>query len=106
MKRKTAMMVATVAAIGTLAVAEAGAAGGRGGGRMNRGAQGGGTCTQSQTQTQSTAASQTRPAGSQRRDGTFLTTGVTANGSTVRPGYGQGVQDGTGPVAPTTTTPQ
>ena len=36
----------------------------------------------------------TRPAGSQRRDGTFLTTGVTANGSTTRPNNGQGLQDG------------
>ena len=102
MKRKTGMMVAVVAAIGALVAAEAGAAGGRGAGRMNRGGQGSGTCTQ----TQSSATTQARPAGSQRRDGTFLTTGVTANGSTVRPGYGKGLQDGTGPIAPTTTTPQ
>ena len=38
-----------------------------------------------------------RPADSQRRDGTFLTTGTTANGSTVRPGNGKGLMDGTGP---------
>ena len=38
-----------------------------------------------------------RPADSQRRDGTFLNTGVTANGSTVRPGNGKGLMDGTGP---------
>ena len=38
-----------------------------------------------------------RPDGSQRRDGTFLTTGTTANGSTVRPGNGKGLMDGTGP---------
>ncbi len=37
-----------------------------------------------------------RPADSQRRDGTFLTTGTTANGSTVRPGNGKGLMDGTG----------
>lgn len=39
-----------------------------------------------------------KPADSQRRDGTFLTTGVTANGSTVRPTNGKGVMDGTGPL--------
>ncbi|MBL0226666.1 MAG: hypothetical protein IPQ16_14160 [Geobacteraceae bacterium] len=38
--------------------------------------------------------SATRPADSQRRDGTFLTTGTTANGSTTRPETGQGLQDG------------
>ena len=38
--------------------------------------------------------SATRPEGSQRRDGTFLTTGTTANGSTTRPGKGNGLQDG------------
>lgn len=31
----------------------------------------------------------TRPADSQRRDGTFLTTGTTANGSTTRPENGK-----------------
>lgn len=36
----------------------------------------------------------TRPADSQRRDGTFATTGTTANGSTTRPSKGRGVQDG------------
>jgi hypothetical protein len=35
-----------------------------------------------------------RPADSQRRDGTFLTTGTTANGSTTRPENGNGLQDG------------
>ena len=38
-----------------------------------------------------------KPADSQRRDGTFLNTGVTANGSTVRPANGKGLMDGTGP---------
>ena len=37
-----------------------------------------------------------KPADSQRRDGTFLTTGTTANGSTVRPSNGKGLMDGTG----------
>ena len=34
------------------------------------------------------------PAGSQRRDGTFLSTGTTANGSTTRPANGSGPRDG------------
>ena len=64
-----------------------------------------GTCATQQTATGSSAA--TRPADSQRRDGTFLSTGVTANGSTVRPGNGKGLQDGsrlssTTPVTSTT----
>jgi hypothetical protein len=47
-----------------------------------------------QTRTQSTT--QVRPEGSRRRDGSFLTTGTTANGSTTRPANGRGVMDGTG----------
>jgi hypothetical protein len=47
-----------------------------------------------QTRTQS--ATQVRPEGSRRRDGSFLTTGTTANGSTTRPANGRGVMDGTG----------
>ena len=50
------------------------------------------------------ATSATRPAGSQRRDGTFLTTGTTANGSTTRNGKGTGLQDGTC-ITPTNITP-
>lgn len=38
-----------------------------------------------------------KPADSQRRDGSFLNSGVTANGSTVRPANGKGLMDGTGP---------
>jgi hypothetical protein len=44
-----------------------------------------------------TSTAVVRPADSQRRDGTFLTTGTTANGSSVRPGNGKGLMDGTGP---------
>ncbi len=53
----------------------------------------------------SKGTSAVRPADSQRRDGTFLTTGTTANGSTTRPANGKGVMDGTGisvPTVPTT----
>lgn len=68
-------------------------AAGRGNGRGNGGSgKQGGSCVSQQTGSGATTA--TRPTGSQRRDGTFLTTGVTANGSTVRPGNGNGLQDG------------
>jgi len=63
------------------------------------------TQTQAQAQTRSqtqTNASAVRPADSQRRDGTFLVTGTTANGSTTRPGNGQGAMDGSRLTAPTT----
>jgi len=59
------------------------------------------TMTQSMTQ----SATQTRPEGSQRRDGSFLSTGTTANGSTTRPANGRGVMDGTGINHPQSTAP-
>lgn len=54
----------------------------------------------------SASTTQVRPAGSQRRDGTFLQSGTTASGATTRPSNGRGVMDGTGinAAAPTTTT--
>jgi hypothetical protein len=78
-------------------------------GRGNGGGKGGfgkrnGTCVNQQTGSGGTPA--TRPAGSQRRDGTFLTTGVTANGSTTRPGNGNGLQDGSRLNTTPTTTPE
>lgn len=42
-----------------------------------------------------------RPAGSQRRDGTFLSTGTTANGATTRPANGSGLRDGSCRITPT-----
>jgi hypothetical protein len=64
---------------------------------------GSGTCTQT-----GSSAATSRPAGSQRRDGTFLTTGTTANGATTRHGNGNGLQDGshltTTAAAPAATT--
>lgn len=47
-----------------------------------------------QQQQSRTYQSVNRPADSQRRDGTFLVTGTTANGSTTRPGNGKGLMDG------------
>ena len=53
-----------------------------------------------------TTATQTvRPTGSQRRDGTFLTSGTTANGSKVRPNTGSGLGDGSCLTTTTPTTP-
>ena len=93
MKVKRIMMVMAVVAVSVLVVGGESFAR-RGGGAVARGGLG--------------LASQTE--GSQRRDGTFLSTGTTANGSTTRPGNGFGVMDGTGincpaTTAPTTTTP-
>ena len=89
-------IITAVAVAGLLAAVTAGDlyAAGRG-----NGGRGQGTATTTNTQ----------PAGSQRRDGTFLTTGTTANGSTTRQGKGNGVMDGshlTTPATPAPTTAQ
>ena len=100
MKTRIITILATSALVGALAASNLLAAGPGYGKRNGYGAQ-----QQLQTQNKSQVHTQThaqtrnqtqnvRPADSQRRDGTFLTTGVTANGSTSRPGYGKGVQDG------------
>jgi len=60
---------------------------------------------QTRTQSMTQSATQTRPEGSQRRDGSFLSTGTTANGSTTRPTNGRGVMDGTGINHTQSTTP-
>ena len=84
MDRKiTAAVTVITLALGTTNLFAAGPNGPNGKGYGNGGA--GGSSTVS------------RPADSQRRDGTFLTTGTTANGSTVRPSNGKGLMDGTGP---------
>jgi len=89
-----AVLVAAVFAFGGESFARGG--GGGGGGGRGAGAGNGQSATQSTTQV--------RPQGSQRRDGTFLTTGTTANGSTTRQGNGRGVMNGTGVNAAGTTT--
>ncbi|NTV14629.1 MAG: hypothetical protein HGA96_11980 [Desulfobulbaceae bacterium] len=63
------------------------------GGNGQGGAGGQGNMTSSRTQVRTSTAT-VRPVDSQRRDGTFLTTGTTANGSTARPSNGNGLQDG------------
>jgi hypothetical protein len=91
------MMVMAVLVVSALAFG--GESFARGGGAGAGGGRGQGV----QTMTQS--ATQVRPVGSQRRDGTFLSTGTTANGSTTRPTNGQGPMDGTGINHPQSTTP-
>jgi len=78
MKSRIITSAAVVAIVAALCVGEVFAAG-RGNGGASRGT---GT------------SGATRPADSQRRDGTFSTTGTTANGSTTRPSNGRGLQDG------------
>jgi hypothetical protein len=91
-------IMTTMAVIGSLVALAAGDVFAAGGG--NNGGRGGGNGVQVRTQTQTRNQSAfkgtagTRPADSQRRDGTFLTTGETANGSATRPGRGNGLQDG------------
>lgn len=86
------MMVMGLAALCAMALAgEASARGGKGNGGANGQKTAARNCTQTQT---GNAGATTRPAGSQRRDGTFLTTGTTANGATTRPSNGKGLQDG------------
>lgn len=91
---------ASAAVLGLLAALCAGEAfaAGKGNRGAGKGQAGSGTCS-------SSTGTTVRPAGSQRRDGTFLTTGVTANGGATRPANGNGLQDGSrlnpaAPVAP------
>jgi hypothetical protein len=89
MKKRISTFVAVVGVLVAVSATDLLAAGrGNGGGNGKRN----GTCVSQQTARGGGSA--VRPAGSQRRDGTFLTTGVTANGSAVRQGKGKGVMDG------------
>jgi hypothetical protein len=89
------MMVMAVLVASTLTFG--GEAFARGGGAGAQGGKGQGTMAMSRS------TNQVRPMDSQRRDGTFQTTGTTANGSTTRPDKGQGLMDGTGPNHPVRT---
>ena len=104
----TLLLAATLAFSGE-SFARGGNGGGGGGGGQGMQVQ---TRTKSQHKNQyqtktNAQTNQVRPEGSQRRDGTFMQTGTTANGSTTRPANGKGVMDGTGVNAtkPTTSTP-
>jgi len=96
MKAKRMIVMAVVAASVLVVGGESFARGGVAGAGGSRG-QGVQTMTQTTTQV--------RPVGSQRRDGTFLSTGTTANGSTTRPANGHGLMDGTGINHPVSATP-
>ncbi|MBV5339101.1 MAG: hypothetical protein J0665_06010, partial [Deltaproteobacteria bacterium] len=100
MKTKQITVMGLAALCAMAFAGEASARGGNGGGSGMK------VQTQTRTQTQTaTGTATTRPVGSQRRDGTFLTTGTTANGSTTRPSNGKGLQDGSGLAVPATTVP-
>jgi len=127
MKLRIITMTAVLGLVAALASGEAfargggGYGGGNGGGASRGSGNGSGiqqqskiqTQTQTQNQTRTRAQNQvnsetmtaTRPAESQRRDGTFLTTGTTANGSTTRSGTSQGLQDGSHLNSNTTAVP-
>jgi len=96
MKAKSMIVMAVVAATVLVVGGESFA---RGGGAGAGGGRGQGTLTMTQS------TNQVRPVDSQRRNGTFLSTGTTANGSTTRPSNGRGLMDGTGINHPQTTTP-
>jgi len=104
----TAVVLGAVLAFGGESFARGGGVGGGGTG----GGQGMQVRNQVQTRakvkTQTATQTAVRSEDSQRRDGTFLTTGTTASGSTTRPANGRGVMDGTGVNAtvPTTTVVQ
>jgi hypothetical protein len=100
----TPRIITTAAVTGLLLALSAGdlLAAGRGNGGKGSGA-GGRNASSATCPTGTTATA--RPAGSQRRDGTFLSTGTTANGATTRPGNGNGLQDGSRLTTTTTAAP-
>ncbi|MDD1633501.1 MAG: hypothetical protein LUP91_15005 [Methylococcaceae bacterium] len=101
MNARQMMVTAVMVAAAALVFGGESSAQGRGAGAGGGKGQGIQTRTHSQTQ----SANQVRPEGSQRRDGSFLTTGTRANGSTTRPTNGRGVMDGTGINHPPSTAP-
>lgn len=101
MNARRMMVTAVVVAASALVFGGESYAQGRGAGAGGGRGQGAQTRTHSMTQ----STTQVRPEGFQRRDGSFLTTGTRANGSTTRPANGRGVMDGTGINHPAGTTP-
>ncbi len=104
MKTRIITTVAVAGLLAALATSDVFAAG-----RGNSGSKGQGNGAAMSTQAATGTAAATRPVDSQRRDGTFLTTGTTANGSATRQGKGNGLMDGshlTTPVAPAATIAQ
>jgi hypothetical protein len=108
MKTKQITVMGLAALCAMAFAGEASARGGNGGGNGTGGGSGMKVQTQVHTRTQTqtaTGTAATRPVDSQRRDGTFLTTGTTASGSTTRPSNGKGLQDGSGLAVPAATVP-
>ncbi len=102
MKTRIFTTVAVAGVLAALAASDVSAAG-----RGNGGSKGQGNGAAISTQAAAGTATATRPVDSQRRDGTFLTTGTTANGSTTRQGKGNGLMDGSHlatPAVPVTVT--
>jgi hypothetical protein len=85
--KKNLIVLALAAVFAVTLAGEAMAGRGGGGGRSGAGAGMGN-------------AGVNRPADSQRRDGSFATTGTTANGSATRPDRGNGLRDGSRLAAP------
>lgn len=86
---KTGNLIVTAAVLATALAVGGGEAFARGGAGA-----GGNPSAGQRGQAGQGVATQVRPEGSQRRDGSFLNSGVTANGATSRPERGQGVRDG------------
>jgi hypothetical protein len=93
MKTKQIMVLVVLAIFSMTFAGEVMARGGNGAGNRN------GSGSQA-AQSKTAGSSTIRPADSQRRDGTFLSSGTTANGSASRPANGNGLRDGSGMVAP------
>lgn len=83
-------IMTTAAAMALMLAVSAGDLFAAGRGKGSNGGNRNGTCVTGQT----ASGTVTRPTGSQRRDGTFMTTGMTANGSTTHPGNGTGLHNG------------
>lgn len=106
MKTRVSTITAVLGVLVAVSATDLLAAGRGNGGSSGNGGYGkrDGSCGSQSQQTATGSTTATRPAGAQRRDGTFLTSGVTANGSTVRPGNGKGLQDGSN-LSTASTTP-
>jgi hypothetical protein len=105
MKTRRMMSTAMVVAAAALIFAGDSSAQGKRAGAGGDSGQAVQTRTRSMNQSMNQSANQVRPEDSRRRDGSFLSTGTTANGSTTRPANGRGLMDGTGTKHPQSTTP-
>jgi hypothetical protein len=105
MKTRRIMVMAVAVAVSALILGGESSAQGKRAGLAGGQGQGIQTRTRSTTQSMNQPTVQVRPEDSRRRDGSFLSTGTTANGSTTRPANGRGPMDGTGIKHPQSATP-